>query len=122
MNDYQPRGRVKVLMDAMRDDPHRVWTVREIARLLKVRTNEVTAYALYAMKAQALFRGKRDGETVFAPMPFPEHEALTPKKRKVRPANRTAVNWNPGDDIRVPRVVPNWRPPVMVAPRAGSGL
>jgi hypothetical protein len=120
MSEYQPRGRVKTLIDAMQDDPHRVWTVPEVARLLKIGTNEVMAYVLYALKAEAIHRGKREGLVLFSLTPFPEHEAL---KKKPRPQRKRepAIAWDPSDDLRIPRFDPAWRPPVMVAPRAGSG-
>lgn len=121
MKTYTPRGKAKTLLDAMHGDPDKVvWTVPEVASVLKVGIHEVMAYVLYPLKNQALYRGRRNGLVIFSLQPFPEGEALANKNTRAA-SSRPKVQWEPGDDIRIPRVVPNWRPPVMVAPRAGSG-
>lgn len=117
---YAPRGRLRVLLDAMHGDPdHVVWTAPEAARVLLVGSRELGAYTQYAVRAGVLFRTKRDGLILFSLRPFPDQEKGE-EKRKARKQAKPVPVWNPGDDPRVPRVDPNWRPPVMVAPRGGT--
>lgn len=117
---YQPRGRLKFLMDAMQGDPDRiVWPAPEAARVMKVGSREVGAYTQYAVKAKVLFRTKSDGVIVFSLRPFPEEDRAAKKSRE-RKEQQTFTSWNPATDHRIPRVDPAWRPPVMVAPRTGS--
>lgn len=45
----------------------------------------------------------------------PPARAMTTAKDRMKPA--AMPEWTSADDPRIPRVVPNWTPPQMVAPR-----
>jgi hypothetical protein len=105
----------------MQAEPARTWTSFELAALIKVRPNEVSAYTLNAIKNAVIFRGKRDGVVRFAATQFPEEERFTGKRVVVtQPPSPIPPMWNPEGDVRIPQVVPGWKPPRMVAPREGT--
>lgn len=108
---YVPRGRVTLLLEAFRDEPKRVWTTSEVARLIEVGHREVSAYVSYAIKAQVIHRVKRGRDVFYSLTPFRD----APKPPPAKP--RKPAAWNPEGDPRIPQVVAGWRPPTMVPPR-----
>lgn len=116
---YQPKGRMAHLLVAMRADDHkRVWTPTEMGAVMGVSSNHVAGTVDYALKAQILFRGKNGRYAGYSLTPFPP-EAQFRKRRQVVTTSIPCV-WNPAEDTRIPRVVPDWKPPVMVPPRSAA--
>ena len=110
--NHEPKGRAKKLLDAMQAEPsHTVWTVPQAARAMGVKNSEVMAYVLGMVKAERLYRSRREGAVVLSLAPF----SGKPAKPKWEP--KPIPQWNPEGDPRVPRVVAGWKPPVMVPPR-----
>lgn len=110
---YDPSGKVKPFVDAVRVQPSRIWTPEEIAKLMDVEQGRVGAWLSYPMQAGVVFRGKQRGQVVYSGQPFPP-EAAYPT-----PAERNKVSAQLGD-IRVPKFGEAWTPKPMVAPRPGS--
>jgi hypothetical protein len=92
---YEPRGKVKTLLDAMRADPTRVWTAPEVAKVLECPQNAVLAHLLRALENRVIYKELLKGRNIFSLQPF------------------GTVAPPPG----APTVDPNWRPPQMVPPR-----
>lgn len=114
MTTYTPRGKVRPLIEAMQAEPFRTWTVPEAAAWLKVPSRGVMAMVAYAIRAKVVHRGVVEGRTVLRGSPFPAGQQVTPPPTR----SKQPVAWaTPADDIRIPRVVPDWKPPRMVPPR-----
>lgn len=116
---YTPTGKIVPFIEAMRDDPHRIWTIADIARVMGLQSNKVGGSLLYAERNGIVFRGKRNGLTVFRGVPF-EFGGREPPPAKKKPSRIIQITggWaTPPDHIRIPKVIPGWTPPVMVAPR-----
>lgn len=92
---YEPRGKVKVLVDAMRADPERVWTSPEAAKVMEVHQGALSAHLDTAVRNACIYRRLEAGRCQYALKPF---------------------------DAPPPLSVPaaTWTPPRMVAPRPGS--
>lgn len=84
---YEPRGKVKALIEAMGSDPRRVWTSDEVAKVLGVASFRSTllAHTDSASRNGALFRRMpASGELQFRLIPF-----------DATAANTTATGWVP---------------------------
>jgi hypothetical protein len=112
---YEPKGCMLVWLAAMRDEPNRIWTSAEAAKVMGVRVGTVGSYAAYAEAAGVIHRQSNKKPVTWGLKP-PEGGVLAPAK-KGRWTAKAIPQWDPGEDIRVPRVVPGWKPPQMVAPR-----
>jgi hypothetical protein len=119
---YQPKGKVTLLIAAMHEQPHRIWSMTEAADAMDVNVRGVMAMVNYALRAEIMYAGLQDGNRVLALRPFmkgglppPDRHENAERKAK-RGAKREPWQPDPGD-VRIPRVVPGWKPPVMVAPR-----
>jgi len=118
---YEPRGVIVPFIKAVHADPERMWTVAEACRVMGVKSNKVGGSLTYALRNQILYRQKRDGQTVYRGCPFPEGNLDPPavKTTVVRRIKTTDGEWlTTGDDPRVPKVIPGWKPPQMVASRS----
>lgn len=115
---YTPTGKIVPFIEAMRDDLYRIWTIADIARVMGLQSNKVGGSLLYAERNGIVFRARRNGLTVFRGVPF-EVGGIQPPEKKKRPSRIIkSGGWTtPADHIRIPRVIPGWTPPVMVAPR-----
>lgn len=98
---YEPQGTTKPFIDAVRMEPQRVWSLAEAAQLMDVQQSRVGAWLEYAMRQKAVHRGRRNGQIVYSGTPFPPEAAFP------LPAERNAQEW---------------KPPQMIAPRAGSDV
>lgn len=96
---YEPRGKVKLLADAMAADPQRIWTSPEVANVMQVHQGALTAHLDTAVRNGAIFRKLVNGRCQYSPKPFPADAA----------------------DIVVPTFT-GFVPPKMTAPRAGSDV
>jgi len=122
MKEYEPRGLIVPFIKAVKAEPERVWTVADAIRITGQRSNKLGGSLTYALRHRIIYRGKRDGLTVYLGVPFPEGNVDPPplKERYERRIRKSAGNgWiTTEDDIRVPKVVQGWTPPQMVAPRS----
>jgi hypothetical protein len=98
---YEPRGKLKILVDAMRAEPERVWTSPEVAKLMDVQQGALTAHLDSAIRNGAIFRRMAANRCQYSARPF---EA---------PAAPAVVE---------PPKPPAFVPPQMTAPRAGSDV
>lgn len=115
MKEYTPRGKVNLLLQAMAEDPGRIWSIPEAAEVMECGRTGVIAMVSYALLAGQMYRGKRGGYAVLSLNPFRPagsgHEARGPVIPQAIP------KWNPEEDARIPRIVPGWSPPKMVCVR-----
>lgn len=116
MKDYEPGGKMKLWLAAMRAEPERIWTSEEAAKALKTSINHVHGYSDYAVAKGVIFRTKRRNRVVYGLQPFPDVEQTQPVPRLKKRAAKGEWRPNP-DDLRIPKVVPGWVPPKMVCVR-----
>lgn len=114
---YIPRGKIVPFIEAVKANPERVWTISQIADVMGLHSRKVGGSLVYAERNGVVFRAKREGRLVYSGRPLPDGEPPpVPKKKLARRPGCDAWLTTP-EDIRVPKVVPGWTPPVMVAPR-----
>lgn len=122
---YAPRGKILPLLAVMKAEPERTFTLPEAGEVMGIHQHKVIAMVTYALRAEIMFRAKNEkGRWVLKgsqftglnePAPAPiQNLGRTLSKHRDNPWRTTE------DDIRVPKVVPGWRPPQMVAPRGGA--
>lgn len=118
---YEPKGKVLQLLYAMEEEPGRVWSLPEAARVMETGANGVMALVAYALKAGAMYRGKVMNAVALSPKPFKEG-GMDPKPafRAIAPLPPVGCWKQALDDPRIPRVVEGWTPPKMVPPRASA--
>ena len=97
-------GKVAPLLQAIQAQPMREFTSAEAAQIMGIDPRAVCA---------AIGTARYNG-LVFC--------RVVRKKLRIRgvpyeAAPEPAPAWSPDHDVRVPRVVPGWRPPAMIAPR-----
>jgi hypothetical protein len=114
---YCPRGAIVPLIEAVRAEPERIFTVADAVKVMGVRSNKVGGSLTYALRAEVIFRGKVKGQTVYKGTPFAPEVKMDPppvQKKTVK----VAAGWpTSADDPRIPQVVPGWKPPSMVCVR-----
>ena len=124
MNEYEPRGLIVPFIKAVKAEPERIFTVAEAIRITGQRSNKLGGSLTYALRHRILYRGKRDGLTVYRGIPFPEGNIDPPevKEKYVRRIRKAGSNgWiTTEEDVRVPKVVQGWVPPRMIAPRSAA--
>lgn len=117
---YEPGGRMKLWLAAMRAEPERVWTPAEAAAVMGIPNKKVGGYAEYAILHGFIFQSKKGRGCLYALHRFegflPPPKGIPQGRRKAR----AVPKWEPGDDIRIPKVVPGWTPPKMVCVRVGA--
>lgn len=97
---FEPRGKVKALLDAMRAAPDRiVWPAEEVAQVMEVARGNLPAYLHAVVQRGLLHRKIEGGKSFFSLEPFPVPDLSIPTLRQ------------PGD----------WTPPVMTPPRGSTG-
>jgi hypothetical protein len=119
-DDYQPRGRMLLILEAIAAEPERIFTAAECGQIMNIPTREVGSYLAYAIRARKVFRNGVPRQYVYRGTPFPgvKPDAIKAPKCKVYKSRKVSRTWEPDpDDIRIPRVVPGWAPPQMVCPR-----
>lgn len=99
---YEPRGKVKTLIDAMDADPQREWTAADAAEVMRTTNGGVHAFVARALEAKQLYRSHSNGRTVFSRKPFTE---------------ASCVSRLPA----VPTTSTGWKPPEMVCTRPTAG-
>lgn len=116
---YQPKGTILPFLAAVSDDPYRVFSVPDAARIMDIPTRAVTATLAYAIKNGVIYRGKDSGGCVlYRGSPFSGQAPVAKPASAAKPRKLSASGWpTTADDIRVPRVVPGWTPPKMVCAR-----
>ena len=121
MTTYQPKGHVVPFIEAIKADPHRVWSSSEAAEVMKIQVRRVSATVKYPIAAGLIHKGCVWGAVAYSGMPFATSEQATPGGAKhAKRRKREPVVWTPDpDDLRIPRVVPGWVPPKMVCAREG---
>ena len=119
---YKPKGKVVPLIQAMQDDPSRIWNVQEVSSCIGVSPRGVGAMLTYALHAGVIFRGVgEDGQMIFRGQPFAAN--VKPAELPILKLNRVKgmTGWpTDPDDPRIPKVVAGWAPPRMVPPRAAA--
>jgi hypothetical protein len=114
---YQPRGKIVPLINLVKADPDRIIFTDEACRICCERSNKMGGSLTYALRARVIFRGKVHGKTAYRGKPF-EVGAMPPPDAPVKLARRKGEEWQPDPgDLRIPKVIPGWKPPQMVAPR-----
>lgn len=68
--EYEPRGKVAILADAMRADPGRIWSTPEVAKVMDVRQTAVGTHLDTAIRHGALHRRLENGRCQYALRPF----------------------------------------------------
>lgn len=117
---YQPKGRMVILAAAIRAEPTRIWTSRELADVMGISVRKVGGYVTYALGNAVLFRKKEGRFITYSGTPFPGQEPAPALKKRSYAKYKPASQWTPEGDIRIPRVVPGWRPPQMVCVRLAA--
>lgn len=122
---YTPKGKIVPFLAAVKEDPARTWTAVQVAEAIGGKSHGVVAMLTYALRNEALYRGKdATGRMVFRGRPFaskaieplPLPPLVSPKQSRAK----TASGWlTSEDDPRVPKVVAGWKPPQMIPPRQG---
>lgn len=119
---YIARGKIVPFIEAAQAEPTRVWTCAEAARLIGLKSNKLGGSLIYAIRGGIIHRGKRGGQIVYSATPLPDIALPPPKVQTYR--DRHPERFVPGkawatdtDDVRVPKVVPGWKPPQMVCVR-----
>lgn len=102
--NYEPTGKVKLLIDAMRADP-RIWTSPEAAKVMGVSPAALGAYLDRALREQVIYRRLASNRLQYCLSPFPA-DAPAPGAPPAAP----------------PAAAPAYRPPQMRAPRPGTEL
>lgn len=98
---YEPRGKVRPLLDAMRASDRPVWTSLELAQVLECTPAAVPAYVDRAIQHGLLYRRLESGRTQYSLKPFPP--AATAATDALRESTATG-----------------WRPPQMACTRPGA--
>lgn len=122
---YEPTGKILKLLAAVEAEPMREFHPREVAVIADCDVRAVTAMVEYARRARRIFRRREGRAWMYRGTPYRNREeAALPtggRRKKQDPMNMRAAEvrkWDPtADDPRIPKVVPGWRPPVMVPPR-----
>jgi hypothetical protein len=125
MNNYRPKptGKLQPLLEVMRadPDPKRLWSPAECAEIMGIKPTHICSFTAYAVQHGVIYR------TVIRRTAYHSLEKVEgsqpparAKNRGGRPPKCKGHYEQPLDDIRIPKVVPGWFPPKMVAPRAGS--
>lgn len=88
---YEPKGKVKTLIDAMDADPAREWTAADAAEVMRTTNGGVHAFVARAIEAKVLFRSLSNGRTVFSRKPFTEASCVS----RLPEVPTTANGWKP---------------------------
>jgi hypothetical protein len=101
---YEPRGKVKALIDAMRAaaSERPVWTSTDVAKVLETSTNAVPAFVDPSIRHGVIFRKLENGRSQYSLKPFPPSATVAPGA----PRETTATGW---------------KPPQMACTRPGAG-
>jgi hypothetical protein len=120
---YKPKGKVVKFLQALESDRFREFTTLEIAAIMGCDQRAVAASLHYPARNGLVFirkegKGLRIRGTAYSDQEKQDAaRAATDKAIRAR-RDHAAPVWTPSsDDLRIPRVVPGWTPPVMVAPR-----
>jgi hypothetical protein len=123
---YQPRGAVVRLINAMRAEPEREFTAKECADIMDCAPNGVSPMTLYARADGIIGRIKGEHGFVYRFGQYTEEELgeRLANRKAEKPRNPLKLKeappppWTPDpDDPRISKVVPGWKPPVMVCVR-----
>lgn len=119
---YEPRGgRVVIMLERMAAEPQRIFSSTECAQIMGCKQSAVSPALLYAVKARSVFKRSTGKRCEYSATEMEGSVVLPPARRRARnpeKAQQLPARWTTSaDDLRIPRVVPNWKPPVMVQPR-----
>jgi hypothetical protein len=123
---YKPRGAVVRLITAMRNEPEREFTSRECANIMDCESRAVSPMTVYAMADGIIDRRKVGATFVYRLKPYTKEELgeRLANRKAEKPRNPLKLKeappppWVPDpDDPRISKVVPGWKPPVMVCVR-----
>lgn len=96
--NYEPRGKVKNLIDAMRaaaaERP--VWTSVDVAAVLQTSTASVPAFVDPSIRHGVLFRKLQNGRSQYSLQPFAPAATAAPMSQMspMAPRETTATGWN----------------------------
>jgi len=112
---YEPRGKVGVLLDVMKAQPHKVvWSAAEVAATMEVQQGNLPAYLEAVIKHGLLHRLVESGKSSFSLRPFPViTTAAAPAREPWRPP---VMNPPRGTSAPIPSLITSSTPP------AGSAL
>lgn len=113
---YEPRGKVKLFVDAARAEPQRHFTVPEAARIMSITPTAVSTHLATAMRNHVIFSDRR-GHYSFTPIGADGRPNPT-NAGHVYPDRSPSVT--PPDDLRIPKFGA-FVPPQMECTRAGAG-
>lgn len=119
MKAYEPSGMVRLLLEAVKDEPSRIFTVSEAAKVMGISSVRVYGSIAYAVRAGVLHRGTKGGVLVLSGSPLAEELPL-PKQQQDKNLHRkpVAAGWaTDPSDPRIGKVIPGWVPPQMVCVR-----
>lgn len=115
---YSPKGKALLLLQAIESEPHREFTSAEAAAIMQCDRRAVAAQLEYPRRHGLLFLRKQGHALFLRGKPYSEQEGGNYCTRRTMQEPKAPRGWTPSpDDLRIPRVVPGWRPPVMVPPR-----
>lgn len=98
---YEPRGKVAILAEAMRGGPGRIWSTKEVARLMDVKESAVGSHLDTAIRHGAIFRKLENGRCQYALRPFLPAPPPAPQEPRIpvfsdwRPAPMGASRGEP---------------------------
>lgn len=116
---YNPVGPMKRWYEAMKAEPDRIWTTKEISAVLEIAPKRVHGHVSFALSKGAIYRGKRGRWTLYALKDFPPDERHPRNETEDQRRGALPV-WEPENDMRIPKVVAGWTPPKMVCARLAA--
>jgi hypothetical protein len=131
---YEPRGKMIDLLAAIRSEPERAFSMKEVCAVLgcKAYRSTVDQYIYAAINDGQMFKREIDGAVYYAGAPV--SDAILTKSGIQLPPRRGQGGLIPTgsrsqaeidaarSDVRAPKFDGPWTPPRMVAPRPGSDI
>jgi hypothetical protein len=124
---YEPRGLVRKLLNAMSEQPGREFPAVECAEIIGCDPRAVSAMTEYARREGLMSRRKVGVKFLYRAAAYAAEELRDklanrpppPKSRNpLKVVSKPPPPWVPDpDDPRISKVVPGWKPPVMVCVR-----
>jgi hypothetical protein len=120
---YVPHGKMIPLLAALEAEPEREFTGYEAAEIIGGDVRQVSSFVFYAERAGRVFkRIVKQGRLRYLLLratPFPDAQPVRPSEDIARQGWKEgravrSEGWTTDpDDIRIGKVVPGWKPPVM---------
>lgn len=124
---YTPKGKVVKFLQELDNDRFREFTTLEVAAIMGCDQRAVAASLHYPARNGLVFirkegKGLRIRGTAYSDQEKQDAARLaTDRAIRARREHAAPGGWlHNEEDVRILKVVPGWKPPVMVPPRAGT--